>query len=231
MKTSSWQRDASCQTLATVAPSWRFSSVSRPLRKLRNDCIIEMRRNGDVGALSVAISDRILQCDHSLTETLLLRDVARGLKPYPFQTMLRSHEAYRRGVQSAAAQPLLRAADEKHRLETADISKAFVNSTPSAHTFFSCSFCQRACLRLLSQLFRLQQHSHALTPRTRVARGANWLCRASKKSHLIAQCHTLRLTRALHLDRARALLPYRRHNLPDIHLSASFNPAQIYDLT
>ena len=81
VKTSSWQRDASCQILATVAPSCRFSSVSRPLRKLRNDCIIEMRRNGDVGAPSVAISDRISQCDHSLTETLLLRGVARGVKP------------------------------------------------------------------------------------------------------------------------------------------------------
>ena len=166
----------------------------RPLRKLRNDCMIEMRRNGDVGAPSVAISDRISQCDHSLTETLLLQDVARGLKPYPFQRILRSHEAYRRGVQSAAAQPLLRAADEKNRLETADMSTAFVNNTPSAYTFFSRSFCQRACPSLLSQLFRLQPHSHALTPRTRVAQGAHWLCRASKHSHLIAQCHTLRLT-------------------------------------
>ena len=56
-----------------------------------------------------------------------------------------------------------------------------VNSTPSAHTFFSCSFCQRACPSLLSQLFRLQPHCHALTPRTCVAQGAHCLCLAPKK--------------------------------------------------
>ena len=39
-----------------------------------------------------------------------------------------------------------------------------VNSTPSAHTFFSCSFCQRACPTLLSQSLRLQPHCHALDP-------------------------------------------------------------------
>ena len=47
-----------------------------------------------------------------------------------------------------------------------------VNSTPSAHTSFSCS----------------QPHSHALTPRTRVAQGAHCLCLSPKLSHLIAQC-------------------------------------------
>ena len=41
---------------------------------------------------------------------------------------------------------------------------------------------------------RLQPHSHALTPRTRVAQGAHCLCLAPKQSHLIAQCHTLHLT-------------------------------------
>ena len=46
-----------------------------------------------------------------------------------------------------------------------------VNSTLSVHTFFSCAFCQRACPSLLSQLSRwIQPQSHALTPRTRVAR-------------------------------------------------------------
>ena len=38
--------------------------------------------------------------------------------------------------------------------------------TPAAYTFFSCLFCQRACPSLLSQVFGLQPHSHALTPRT-----------------------------------------------------------------
>ena len=37
--------------------------------------------------------------------------------------------------------------------------------TVRAHFFFSCSFCQRACPSLLSQLSRSQPHSHALTPR------------------------------------------------------------------
>ena len=45
-----------------------------------------------------------------------------------------------------------------------------VISTPTAHTFFSCAFCQRACPSLLSPLsFRLQSSRHALTSRTCVA--------------------------------------------------------------
>ena len=74
------------------------------------------------------------------------------------------------------------------------------NSRPSAHTFFSCAFCQRACPSQLSQLSRyVRPHSHALTPRTRVAQGsrtqgAHCLCLAPRQSHLIAQCHMLHLT-------------------------------------
>ena len=45
-----------------------------------------------------------------------------------------------------------------------------VTSTPTAHTFFSCAFCQRPCPSLLSLLsFRLQSSRHALTSRTCVA--------------------------------------------------------------
>ena len=84
--------------------------------------------------------------------------------------------------------------DNFRSLNNNQIYIEFVNSAPSAHTFSSCSFCQRACPSLLSQLFRLQPHSHALTPRTRVAQGAHCLCLAPKQSHFIAQCHTLHLT-------------------------------------
>ena len=49
-----------------------------------------------------------------------------------------------------------------------------VISTLTAHTFFSCALCQRACPSLLSQLFsRLQSSRHALTSRTRVAQGSS----------------------------------------------------------
>ena len=49
-----------------------------------------------------------------------------------------------------------------------------VKSTPIAHTFFSCAFCQRACPSLLSQLFfKLQSSRDALTSRTRVAQAQN----------------------------------------------------------
>ena len=61
-----------------------------------------------------------------------------------------------------------------------------VNSTPSAHTFFSCACWQRACPSLLSQLSRyVQPHSHALTPRTRVAQDSRWTLSVSctKNSH------------------------------------------------
>ena len=51
-------------------------------------------------------------------------------------------------------------------------STAGANSTPSAHTFFSCTVCQRACPSLLSQLYsHLVTWRHTLTPRTRVAQG------------------------------------------------------------
>ena len=107
-----------------------------------------------------------------------------------------------------------------------------VNSTPTAHTFFSCAFCQRACPSLLSQLARyIQPHSQALTPRTHTRgprnHGAFCQCLAPKQSHFIAQCHMLHFTG---LHRARALLPCLRHCLPRmsyIHLSASINPVEI----
>ena len=54
-------------------------------------------------------------------------------------------------------------------------------------------------------------------------------CLAQKSSHLIAQCHSLHLTWALHRHLARALLPW--HDLPHfprILFSVSFNPAPIY---
>ena len=67
--------------------------------------------------------------------------------------------------------------------------------TPTAHTFFSCTFCELACPSLLSQLFRwLQPHCHALTPRTRVAQAQHeaHLCVSSKKvsSSLLAMSYT-----------------------------------------
>ena len=87
---------------------------------------------------------------------------------------------------------------------------------------------------LLSQLSRyVQPHSHALTPRTRVAQDSRRTLSVSctkKQSHFIAQGHTLHLT---WLHRARALLPYLRHclpRLPHIHFSGSLNPAHIHDV-
>ena len=49
-------------------------------------------------------------------------------------------------------------------------STGSVNSTPSAHTFFSCSFCQRACPSLLSLSFRLQPQSRTDSTHTRGSR-------------------------------------------------------------
>ena len=77
-------------------------------------------------------------------------------------------------------------------------STVCVTSTPTAHTFFSCAFCQRACPSLLSQLsFRLQSSRHALTSRTCVAQAQHEALRivfGPKSSHLIAQCHTSHCT-------------------------------------
>ena len=76
-------------------------------------------------------------------------------------------------------------------------STGWLNSTPSAHTFISCAFCQRACPSLLSQLTRyMQPRSHALIPRTAWLKhhGAHSLCLAPKQSHFIAPCHMLHLT-------------------------------------
>ena len=50
-----------------------------PLRKLQDDCIIEMRRSGDVTLFPrVAINDRISQCDRSMAETLVLLGSAKS---------------------------------------------------------------------------------------------------------------------------------------------------------
>ena len=60
-----------------------------------------------------------------------------------------------------------------------------VISTPTAHTFFSCALCQRACSSLLSQLFfRLQPSRHALI---RVAQSTMWsfaYCVLPKNRHI-----------------------------------------------
>ena len=84
-------------------------------------------------------------------------------------------------------------------------------STPTAQIFVSSALCHRACLSLLSQLFfRLQSSCNALTSRTRVAQAQHEALRivsCPKSSHLIAQCHTLHLTRASHRQLARALFP------------------------
>ena len=63
-----------------------------------------------------------------------------------------------------------------------------VISTPTAHTFFPCALCQRACPSLLSRLiFILQSSCHALTSRTRVAQGPSttwsfaYLCLAQNR--------------------------------------------------
>ena len=69
-----------------------------------------------------------------------------------------------------------------------------VTSTPTAHTFFSCAFCQRACPSLFSPLsFRLESYRHTLTSRTCVAQAQHEALRTvscPKSSHLIAECHT-----------------------------------------
>ena len=84
-----------------------------------------------------------------------------------------SNEWYRRGGQNSNDGKdvvLLPVCAVRYRLEFALIQNRMsadhlcsphlsffisVNSTPSAHTFLSCSFCQRACPGLLSELFRL----------------------------------------------------------------------------
>ena len=78
-------------------------------------------------------------------------------------------------------------------------------STPTAHTFFSCAFCQRACPSLLSQLsFRLQSSRHALTSRT---------CAAQAQHEAL---RTVSCPKIVTSHRAQILF------------SVSFNPAPIY---
>ena len=68
-------------------------------------------------------------------------------------------------------------------------STVCVTRTPTAHTLFSCAFCQRACPSLLSQLsFRLQSSRHALTSRTCAAQAQHEALRivsCPKSSHLL----------------------------------------------
>ena len=74
--------------------------------------------------------------------------------------------------------------------QSTGIKKESVTSTPTAHTFFSCAFCQRALPSLLSQLsFRLQSSRHAVTSRTCAAQAQHEALRivcCPTSSHLIA---------------------------------------------
>ena len=99
------------------------------------------------------------------------------------------------------------------------------------HTFLSCAFCQRACPSLLSQLFRLQPHSHARTPPTRVAQGAHCFCLA-ENSHTSSR-NVIRYTSLEHNTDTRHVHSSSSSTRSTSHplFSASFNPAQIYDLT
>ena len=105
-----------------------------------------------------------------------------------------------------------------NRLETLN-----VNSTPSAHTFFSCAQFVSVCCP------GSRRHRH-YTHYTSCSAQDEALCIVQKCSHHLAPCHTLHLWWTAHLHLAPALFPFPGHDLPQLPLisfPARLNPVQI----
>ena len=89
-------------------------------------------------------------------------------------------------------------------------------STPTAHTFFSCACCQRVLTQpVVTVVLQVPVISSRINFTHMRGSSTTWSlaqCVLPKSSHLIAQCHTLHRTWALHMA----------------HFPRIFNPASIY---